>query len=197
MLKNKWRTHAEALCRVPRPPALRCCLLSRAGPNHQQNKSQIKREAWQAAKILTTTWRGEGAGGGGDKSGKRGSRSAAANKQNVNAGCDCDCDDDDIVASDFQLFFIFCSNKSRREQKTRRKEGSRKGGGGATKVDYVAALSYIFPCCCSLPEGVREKWARLRQRALHRLRFLPRLLCFAFRFSRCTFDCCLPQGTPR
>lgn len=60
----------------------------------------------------------------------RGSRSAAANKQNVNVDCDCDCDcnddddDDDIVASDFQLFFIFCSNKSRREQKT-----SRQGGG--------------------------------------------------------------------
>lgn len=58
----------------------------------------------------------------------RGVRSAAANKQNVNVDCDCDCnDDDDIVASDFQLFFIFCSNKSRREQKTRR-QGSRKAG---------------------------------------------------------------------
>lgn len=67
----------------------------------------------------------------------RGSRSAAANKQNVNVDCDCDCndddDDDDIVASDFQLFFIFCSNKSRREQKTSRQGGGEGEGGGCNK----------------------------------------------------------------
>lgn len=78
LLKNKWRTHAEALCRVPRPPALRRCLLSRAGPNHQQNKSQIKREAWQAAKILTTTWR---EAGGRDRGGGR--RGGAAEVQQL------------------------------------------------------------------------------------------------------------------
>jgi len=68
-------------------------------------------------------------------------RESAANKQNVNGEAD---ESDNIVASDFQLFFIFLRSNKRHSKTGAATQRGISASLADAKVDYVAASTIFF-----------------------------------------------------